>query len=312
MKVWYLKFHRWVALVFALPLLFVLGTGLVLSFEPWLVARAVQPGTLTVEKVQSILTQHDPRGQARAISYRSYDGTMTIGAGRGGGTVVDVATGQAVQGPSTLATVLVTMRRMHETLLIDAGWVVEGASWAMLVLALLGVLMGWPRFANSVSGWHKAMSWGLLPLIVLSPLTGLFLAYNITFTSPPAAPAPAPAGAQSAPLTLKEAVQILGKDHDLSGLVSLRPIGNRVLGRIVEGSVGEYVAYSVTRNGAAVTERNWPRLWHEGNFAGTWSALMNVIISFAMVGLLVTGLWIWLRRKLRKRVRRPQEAAKAA
>jgi hypothetical protein len=29
MKVWLLKFHRWVALVFALPLVFVLGTGLV-------------------------------------------------------------------------------------------------------------------------------------------------------------------------------------------------------------------------------------------------------------------------------------------
>jgi uncharacterized iron-regulated membrane protein len=253
----------------------------------------------------ALLDQHDPRGQARAIAYRSYDNTMTIGAGRGGGTVIDVTTGQKVAGPSTLATTLVTMRRMHETLLVNAGWVVEASTWSMLVLALLGVLMGWPRFANTLSGWHKGMAWGLLPLIVLSPLTGLFLVYGVTFTSPPASSGVP----QGAPLTLKEAVQILGKDHDLSGLVSLRPIGPRLLGRVVEGSAGEFVSYAVTREGATVTQRNWPRLWHEGNFAGSWSALMNVVLSFAMVGLLVTGLWIWLRRKLRKRTRRPQHAA---
>jgi uncharacterized iron-regulated membrane protein len=31
---------------------------------------------------------------------------------------------------------------------------------------------------------------------------------------------------------------------------------------------------------------------------------MNVVISIAMSGLLVTGLWIWLRRATRRRVRR--------
>jgi uncharacterized iron-regulated membrane protein len=37
---------------------------------------------------------------------------------------------------------------------------------------------------------------------------------------------------------------------------------------------------------------------------------MNVVISFAMMGLLVTGMWIWLRRQFRRRVRRraPQTA----
>ena len=41
MKAWLLKLHRWVALLFALPLVFLLGTGLILSFEPWLVVRAI-------------------------------------------------------------------------------------------------------------------------------------------------------------------------------------------------------------------------------------------------------------------------------
>ena len=196
MKAWLLKLHRWVALLFALPLVFLLGTGLILSFEPWLVVRAIEPGSLTPATIQALLSRHDPGGQARALVHRSYDKTLTISAGRGGGTIVDVVTGQALPEPSALASFLLTMRRMHERLLIDAGWLVVASTVAMLVLALLGVLMGLPRIANTLTGWHKATAWGLLPLIVLSPLTGLFLAWGVTFASPP----PAAASAQGAPL----------------------------------------------------------------------------------------------------------------
>jgi len=74
---------------------------------------------------------------------------------------------------------------------------------------------------------------------------------------------------------------------------------------------GEYTLYAVTRDGTVAMPRNWPRLWHEGNFAGSWSALMNLVTSFAMIGLLVTGPWIWLRRQLTKRARRMDQAAPA-
>mgnify|MGYP001012916187 CR=1 FL=1 len=159
MKPWLLKLHRWVALVFALPLLFVLGTGLILSFEPWIVVGAIQPGSLTAARVEALLKQHDPNGQARAIVHRSYERTLTFGGGRGpGGTTVDLTSGQKAEGPSTLANTLGTMRRMHERLLIDAGWLVIASTVAMLALALLGVLMGLPRFANTLSGWLRAFS----------------------------------------------------------------------------------------------------------------------------------------------------------
>jgi uncharacterized iron-regulated membrane protein len=304
MKFWALRLHRWVALVFALPLLVVIGTGLVLSFEPWLAERAITPGALTVDKVQALLKQHDPSGQARRISYRSYDRTLTIGGGKGAkSTTVAVATGEAVTGPSTLASTLLTARRMHETLLLDMGWLVIASTMAMLVLAVLGVLVGWPRLANTLSGWHKGMAWGLLPLIVLSPLTGLFLAFHL-FSGPP----PAPAETQGPPLALTEAVQVVGSRHDLSSLVWLRAMGKgRLMARVIEG--GEYKVYAVTREGTVPTPRSWSRLWHEGNFAGMWSALMNIVISLAMLGLLVTGVWIWLRRQLRRRARRLQMAA---
>jgi uncharacterized iron-regulated membrane protein len=276
----------------------------VLSFEPWLVERAIKPGSLTAARIEALLRRHDPGGQARAMAHRSYDGTLTIGA-RGRGVVVNAATGQALAGPSSLADVLVTARRLHETLLLDAGWLVVASSAAMLALVLLGALMGWPRLRNDLAGWHKAMAWGALPLIVLSPLTGILIAAGVTFTGPP----PAGAGAAGPTLRLVDAVRILGERHDLSALVWLRPQGGRLLTRLVEG--GEYRLYEVTKDGMVALPRNWPRLWHEGNFAGPWSAWMNVVASAAMLGLLASGPWLWLRRKLRQRGSRLRRAAAA-
>jgi uncharacterized iron-regulated membrane protein len=304
MKPWLLKLHRWLALIFGLPLLAVILTGLILSFEPWLVTRAIQPGLLNAERVQALLSEHDPGAQLRALSHRSFDRTLTLGSGRGGGVVVDTVSGQVQPGPSPLAAVMGTARRMHETLLINAGWLVIASTAAMLVIAVFGILMGWPRFTNTLAGWHKGTAWILLPLIVLSPLTALLMAAGVTFTNPsPAGPA-----AQGPPLTLRDAVGIVGRNHDLSSLVWLRPQGGRLLVRLAEE--GEYRLYSVTPAGTAPVERNWPRLWHEGNFAGAWSAAMNVVISVALLGLLVTGIWMWLRRQLRRR--RPRRVRQAA
>jgi uncharacterized iron-regulated membrane protein len=300
---WQLKFHRWLALVFALPIIIVISTGFVLSFEPWLVTGAIAPDSLSATEVQALLRQHDPRGQVRAIIYRSYDRSLTLGSGRGGGIVVDTVTGQVRRGPSTLAIIMGTARRLHEALLVNARWLVTASTAAMLVVAALGGLMGWPRFGNTLAGWHKAVAWGLLPLIALSPLTGLLMASGITFAKLP----PTDPTTPGKPLTLAEAVQIVGQNHNLSSVIWIRPQGDRLLARLAEG--GEYRVYALMREGATPLERNWPRLWHEGNFAGAWSAAMNAIISIAVDGLLFTGLWIWLRRQVRRRSHRLRTAA---
>lgn len=295
MKPWLLRLHRWLALIFALPLAVVIGTGVVLSFEPWAATGAITPGALTAAKVQALLAQHDPRGQARGIVYRAYDHTLTLNAGRGApAIVVDAASGE-VRGPSPLAQLFSTARGLHERLILDAGWLVIASSAVMLALALLGVLMGWPRLANTLAGWHKATAWGLLPLIILSPLTGLLMAAGVTFMATSSAP-------QGAAPTLAQAVEIVAREHDLAALVFIRQQGPRLVARLAEG--GEYRLYAVTRDGTTALPRNWPRLWHEGNFAGAWSAAMNAVISLAMSLLLVTGVWIWIRRQLRRRERR--------
>lgn len=303
MKARLLKLHRWIALLFALPLLLVVASGLVLSVEPWLVVESIAPNSLTSDRVAALLERHDPDGRARRLAYRSYDGTVTIGLARNAGKIVDVASGEVLPAPSSLATVLGVTRRLHETLLIDAGWLVVSSTVAMLAVAILGLLLGVPRVSNTLSGWHKGMAWSLLPFLLLSPLTGLALAFGITFATL-AANAPPTRGPA---ITLAEAARVVGERHDLSTLVWLRPLGGRMVARLAEG--GEYRLYAVTPQGTAALPRNWPRLWHEGNFAGAWSALMNVVVSLALIGLLATGTWMWMRRQLRRRMMRQRAAA---
>lgn len=296
MKRWLLKLHRWAALTFAVPLACVLVSGLVLSVEPWVASGSIVPGSLTVERLQALLAQHDPAGRARAIAYRSYDGTLTIGRGAGA-SVVDVASGGAQPSLSPLASLFGSLRRFHETLLIDDTLVVTSTA-VMLALIVVGVLMGVPRLANTLAGWHKGIAWGLLPLLVLSPLTALLMAGGISFAGRPAH------GGDVPPPRLVDAVRVVGESHDLSGLVWLRPQGNRTLARLIED--GEYRVYQVTDAGVSPLPRNWPRLWHEGNFAGRWSALMNVVVSLGLLGLLASGVWLWARRRWRRaRVGRP-------
>lgn len=173
----------------------------------------------------------------------------------------------------------------------------------MLVLALLGVLMGWPRLRNTLGGWHNGAAWVFLPLIVLSPLTGLAIALGISLT--PAAPAGG--GARPARLPLAEAIPLVARAHDLADLTSLRVRGGRLLARVYVDN--RLTGVVVTREGLQTPPMNWPRALHEGNWHALWGSGLNLALSLVLAGLWGTGLVIWARRRFRKRNKRPRPAA---
>lgn len=301
-----LRLHRWITIVFALPLAFLILTGLVLSVEPILQDVSTKPGSLTVERAQTILAQHDPEGKARAIILRAYESRLVLqGVGEDGSTDIELSSGQVIDDSerTMLSDVLSDTRRLHEHFVFDQEWLVPTSTVAMLVLIAIGVAMGWPRLRNSLSGWHQGVAWFGLPLLVLSPLTGLAITFGVTFSSP------LPQDRAALP-PIKEAVEMLAQKSDLSGLIWLRQRGGRLLARMNEGGVLR--VYQVSRTGVVPAATNWPRALHEGNFAGLWSGLMVLITSFGLLALLVTGLWIYLRRTLRKPNRvRPARPAPA-
>jgi uncharacterized iron-regulated membrane protein len=293
MKSVLLRLHRWITLVFALPLAVILLTGLVLSLEPIAQDVATKPGSLSLERMLALLDKHDPQGKTRAITMQAYEGRLTLSGAGNGIVVVDLPSGEAVDAAqgSTLSTLFRSSRGLHEHLIFDLDWLVTVSTFAMLVLIVLGVLMGWPRLRQSVSGWHQGVAWFGLPLLILSPLTGLALVYGITFS-------PITPQDRMATPPIRQAVTLLGEERDLSGLIWLRNRGGRMLARVNEG--GSFRTYQVSMRGVVEAPANWPRALHEGNFAGLWSGLMVLLTSLGFIGLMGTGLTIYLRRALRR------------
>ena len=283
-----LKLHRWTSLIFALPLLAIIVTGLILSVEPILQARGLPAGTLDATRLTELIQRHDPDGKARGLAINATGRQMRL---LGVGTApIDLATGEAAAASDSTGDLMLWARRTHERLL-GYEWLVIASTIALTMLMAIGVLMGLPRLRNSIAGWHKGAAWFTLPLLLLSPLTALCMAFGLTFSSGPPP--------SRVTIKLPDAVQQIAQSHDVSHLAMIANRGGRMMARIYQD--GELRAYTFTPDGVAALPRNWPRLLHEGNWSAWLSGTLNVITSVVLNGLLITGVWLWTRRKLRRR-----------
>lgn len=296
-----LRLHRWITLIFALPLFAIIATGLILSVEPVVQTSGIGRAPVSADRIVELVKRYDPDGKARGLSINASDRRITLQ-----GTsipAIDLATGETVATGSTLSDVFRWARVTHEHLMGQA-WLVILSTLAMVIILLIGIVMGLPRLRNTLSGWHKGTAWFTLPLILLSPLTGLCMALGLTFQT-----APAVTGG-GRPLTLPDAIRLVAASHELSHVVSVGARGGRMMARLYDG--GELRAYAVTSSQVTPLPRNWPRLIHEGNWSALIASPLNVVTSIALLTLLSTGLLIWARRTFRTRRPRADRPAGAA
>jgi len=295
-----LRLHRWISLAFALPLFAIIASGVILSFEPTMQAGGVK-SSVDATSIVDLLGRYDPDGKARGLFINASGRRLRLQAP--GAPEIDLATGEPAASPSMLGNIFLWARFTHERLL-GLPWLVSASTIAMLVIMILGIAMGWPRLRNTLPGWHKGAAWFTLPLILLSPLTGLAMAFGLTFQGGrPAAPS-------GRPPALTEAVRIVAQSHDLSQFVSIGGRGGRMMARLYED--GELRAYAVTSDGLVALPRNWPRLIHEGNWSAMISGPLNLITSVILFALLSTGVLLWSRRNFRRRPDRAAEPPRRA
>lgn len=294
-----LRLHRWLTFVFALPLVVVVVTGLILSFEP--MTESGRPSVpLDTERLVSLITAHDPGGAAQGLAIRGRDNTLVLSK-PGQSTEIDLATGtvRPATEASGLSALYRASRPIHERLIANQGWIVIASTAGLLVISIFGVLMGWPRFRNTLGGWHSVSAFVVLPLVILSPLTGLMMVMGLGGTMPPAQAARAP---------LLEMVRQVADQHAVADLVSIRSRGGRVMIRVVEGATP--ITYTLAPTGLQPLATNWARALHEGNWNTIAGPLANIVVSIVFLGLIGTGLTIYARRTLRlRRVRRDRLAA---
>ena len=302
-----LRLHRWIFVAFAIPLAVIIFTGLILSFQPVLQTAGIKPGSLTLTQIEGYLDQHDKDGKARGLRIDHFEKSLSIqGVGTDGSVDIDLRTGGEAADESWISEWISWARPIHEHFVFDLEEltrvpIVLVSTIGMIFGMLVGVLMGLPRIRNTISGWHKATAWFLLPLLILSPLTGAFMALRITFGSA--------AAQRTQPVPVLEAVRMVAQKHDISGLQSIRSRGGRQMALVSEGN--SRFTYLVSKDGLREAPSNWPRTFHQGDFLGIWGGIMNVVLSLAFMLLLGTGLWIWGKRtfRRRRRVREPLSAA---
>lgn len=291
-----LRLYRWLALVFALPLLAVIGSGLVLALEPIAHQAALRPGTLTADRVDRLLARHDPLGQAWFIALKPYDDRLLIGVPAPRPPVaVDLATGEPSRNGASLSDAYLVAKQLHNSLMLDLRPLVVASTYVMLVLIVLAAAVGLPRFRKGFAGWPKAVAWVSLPLLVASPLTGLLVAHGISL-----APVPQPSLGQ--PVSLREAVRIVhGAGHDLSNLAWLKSQRGQVRARFVED--GAWRIYTVSTDGVAPLPTSWPNTLHTGHAGGYWSSAANIATALGLLTLLGAGLFAWVRTAPARRAR---------
>jgi uncharacterized iron-regulated membrane protein len=293
-----LRLHRWITLLFAVPLAVLIVTGLILSFDPILADRGVTGKSISLAQIEQVLAKHDSEKKATSLNVRAFENLVVLAEGRGAGKRIDITTNTVMPADKRLwSDILTTAKRLHETFQLELGWLVAWSTIAMLISMIFGLFMGWPHFRNTLGGWHRGTAWVLAPLLLLSPLTGLALAYKFTFTPPPAK-------IDGSPVPLHDAVKIFGAKHDFASVIWLRPQGGATRVRFYDGRAARVMA--ISKAGLIEGPQAWPRVLHEGTWAGAFSGLLNVIVSLAMLGLMSTGLLIWGRRTWRRYARRAQ------
>ena len=73
-----LRVHRWIFVIFAIPLAVIIVTGLILSFQPVLQMAGIKQGSLTLAQIEGYFAQHDKDGKARGLRFDHFEKTLSI------------------------------------------------------------------------------------------------------------------------------------------------------------------------------------------------------------------------------------------
>lgn len=297
--------HRWLALLLTPVFLAVILSGAVLSLKPVVAEWSATPAEsvrVDVPALVALMEGLERLGPMDSLSLVA-DGTAVDVRGRAAGLTGrwDLASAARRGEASLWPDVFRTAERLHKALLLGLAGVVEAATYVMLAVVLVGPLLAWLRFRNTLLGWHTAVGWLLFPLIALSPATAILMTLHVGQGGGPGQ-APRPSRAD-APASMSAALALAAGKLDLTGFRGARRVRGGVV--MVQLARPGPSVHMVSGRGVSALTRppNLVKQLHEGTWGGAWSGLLNLLASGALLLLTVTGLWSWLARAIRRRRR---------
>ncbi|MBR9828170.1 MAG: nitric oxide synthase [Oceanospirillales bacterium] len=298
MRACLLTLHRWLALLLTPLFLLITLTGMVLAFKPVLSDLSAPPYAGAVDTVQLIklLEKQSGQGNINMVQRSVMSGQWMIPDM--GEFQLDTAE-QVGNGVDRTADFFAWVKELHKDLLLDAGDLVEWVTYVMLAIMVVGVLLGWPKFSQSLIGWHQWLGVWLLPLALLLPLTAILMTLHIG--------RPDYGLQQNVEQTsLVQGIRQAAVEHDLSNMTAVR--------RFKAGSVmiqlpEQLLVVSGDKVTSVESGANLPKQLHEGLWAGWFSGIFNALVAGLVGGLTLTGGLSWLRRQRAAGVSQVQDGA---
>lgn len=290
---WMIAIHRWLTLVFTPVLMPILFAAAMMAVLP-LAGPAPLPWT-PVEWSDALDALHvaDPKGDATALRVGADGKTLTVIRPAGERTLALATREPAVEATTTLGNE-VSWKWLHTQPFGLPDGVVKLASIALTFLAVSGLLLARPKMGRSVRSVHILGGWLLLPLVLLTPVTGVMLGFHIGVDGPPHYDRTA------GPMHLDTALEMArGANVDVSSLKSIQ-ILHGIEAVVTVGEGRTTADFIVTGDGTVVRHGNdeLVRALHEGSWAEPWSRAVSLLSVVALAGLNLTGLWIWGRRRV--------------
>ena len=301
------KLHRWTGLALMPLFLLIALSGMVLAFKPILATDKADAATTSVvapvspEKVGALLDTIDPQGgKVGAVRVDPRHNTLDVKsrdqylAGR-----YDLASGDKLQeqAEDDGGDLFEIAEHLHKGLLLDADLLTQIAAYLMLGMILVAPLLAWPRFKANLMGWHRTLGWGLLPLLLMLPLSGILMSLHVGM---PEVPGMHEQEARQ-PLSLSGALR-RAASQGLDNLSFARRLPNAAILLTAGTGASQRMLVVTTQAVTAIDPRdNLVKSLHEGTWAGSLSGTLNLIGAAALSLLSFTGFISWLSRARKRR-----------
>lgn len=292
-KSWLYRIHRWIGVALAPVFLLVILSGAVLAFRPNVGDLAAQAGGANPPALTSLVSRLEASGPVRAIVVGDGGKSVQVTSGASVGTW-DIASGDRTASAGRVD-IFSIAQKLHKSLLLGLGFVVEAASFAMLAAVVIGPFLAPMRFRNSLSGWHKAAGWVLYPVVLALPLTAALMSLGVDHggARPPVS---------ATPITISQALERATPQVDLTQLTGARQF--RGGSALLEVAGGDKYVVTDRQTVKFAGSQSLVQQIHKGTWAGAWSGALNFFAAMALLGLSATGFWSWVKRELRRRQNR--------
>ncbi|MBI3791509.1 MAG: PepSY domain-containing protein, partial [Gemmatimonadetes bacterium] len=288
--------HRRPALALAPVIPDLLDSGDILPSRP---ARTRANAVVDVARITQALANPAVPRNATAFEVSPDGRTVVAGSPDAPPVAIDVGTLAQVPLPAEDAPDLFEVAaRVHRNLWFGLGGLVTLATFALLVLAALGPLLGPYRRPRTALTWHIALGWLSWPLIVFLPLTAVLIVVPIG--RPPGF------AREVAPVPLVEALTHAAPQVDLTHLRFAQVMPGGGLFIVTEGASGPERRIVM---GARVYDFGGRfvqvmRDLHAGDVAGPWGRVLVLASALVLLALMGTGLVSWTRRRRTSAARR--------